>query len=191
MHRIMQTTRITKALLFMFSAAPAWAQYIPPSPSGPVPGAIDSWLAASAPALNGMDVGLNGRLRYEDKEGAGTTHAGTNFDFASAPPTRNTNEYWISRLMPRFGYTGDWISAALELRSSYSFGDDRYTAAAPGKNLPEDDGPLQLELAFVTIGNFKDFPLTVKIGRQELILGDQRLVGSAMWLNIPHTFDAV
>ncbi|HMD61324.1 MAG TPA: alginate export family protein, partial [Opitutaceae bacterium] len=32
---------------------------------------------------------------------------------------------------------------------------------------------------------------TVKVGRQELTYGDQRLVGNAFWLNIPHTFDAV
>jgi hypothetical protein len=190
LHRTMQITRITKVLFFLFPAASALAQYIPPSPPGPVPGAIDSQLVANDPALTGLDIGVNERLRYEDKEGAGTTHAGSNFDFDSAPPTRNSNEYWLSRLMPRIGYTGDWISTAVELRSSYSFGDDRYTAISPGKNLAENDGPLQLELAYVTIGNFKDFPLTVKVGRQELNFGDQRLVGAAMWLNIPHTFDA-
>jgi len=26
---------------------------------------------------------VNERLRYEDKEGSGTTHAGSNYDFAS------------------------------------------------------------------------------------------------------------
>jgi hypothetical protein len=187
----MQITRISQVLFFAFAALSASAQYIPPSPPGPVPGAIDSYLVANDPTLKAWDIGVNERLRYEDKEGSGTTHAGSNFDFASTPPTTNSNEYWLSRLMPRVGYTGDWISTAVELRSSYSFGDDRYTATSPGKNLAEDDGPLQLELGYVTIGDLKEFPLTLKVGRQELNFGDQRLVGAAMWLNIPHTFDAV
>jgi Alginate export len=187
----MQTSKITQALFLALLPSAAFAQYVPPSPSGPVPGAIDSYLVAEDPTLTAWDIGVNERLRYEDKTSAGTTHAGSNFDFASTPPTTNSNTYWLSRLMPRAGYTGDWISAAVELRSSYSFGDDRYTATAPGKNLAEDDGPLQLELAYVTIGDLKQFPVTVKVGRQELNFGDQRLVGAAMWLNIPHTFDAV
>jgi hypothetical protein len=187
----MQTKITTHILILGFSTASACAQYIPPSPPGPVPGAIDSYLVASDPSFKAWDIGVNERLRYEDKNGAGTTHAGSNFDFDSTPPTTNSNQYWLSRLMPRVGYTGDWMSAAVELRSSYSFGDDRYTAASPGKNLAENDGPLQLQQAYVTIGNLKEFPLTVKVGRQELNFGDQRLVGAAMWLDIPHTFDAV
>ena len=187
----MRITKTARILLFSFSAASACAQYIPPSPAGPVPGEIDGYLAAIDPGLKAWDIGVNERLRYEDKEGSGTTHAGSNFDFDSTPPTRNSNEYWLTRLMPRIGYTGDWVSALVEARSSYSLGDDRYAATAPGKNLAENDGPLQLQLAQITIGNLKDFPLTVKVGRQELNFGDQRLVGAALWLNIPHTFDAI
>jgi Alginate export len=187
----MQTKITTHVLILGFSTASAFAQYIPPSPPGPVPGAIDRYLVANDPDLKSWDIGVNERLRYEDKEGSGTTHAGSNYDFASTPPTTNSNAYWLSRLMPRVGYTSDWISAAVELRSSYSFGDDRYTAASPGKNLAENDGPLQLQQAYVTIGDPKKFPLTAKVGRQELSFGDQRLVGAAMWLNIPHTFDAI
>ena len=187
----MQITNITKVLFFMLTAAAACAQYVPPSPAVPVPGAIDTYLAGNLPALHDWDIGVNERLRYEDKEGAGTTHAGSNFDFDSAPPTRNSNEYWLSRLMPRIGYASDIFSAVVELRSSYSLGDDRYTATSPGKNLAENDGPLQLQLGYVAIGDLKKFPLALKVGRQELNYGDQRLVGAAMWLNIPHTFDAV
>jgi hypothetical protein len=186
----MHLTKITRSLSFLCLAASAFAQYIPPSPPVPVPGAIDSYLATNDPELKGWDVGVNERLRYEDKSGSGTTHAGSNFDFESAPPTTNSNDYWLSRLMPRIGYSTNWFSAAVELRSSYSFGDNRYTATAPGKNLPEDDGPLQVQLAYVTIGDPNKSPFTLKLGRQELNYGDQRLVGSAMWLNIPHTFDA-
>jgi hypothetical protein len=178
------------ALLLIVAASPAFAQYAPPSPAAPVPGAIDDYLKAD-PALKGWDFVINERLRYEDKSDAGTTHAGSNFDFFSAPPTTNHNEYWLSRLMPRVGYTGDLVAFVVEARSTYSIGDDRYTATAAGKNLAEDDGPFQLQMAYVLIGNLKEFPVTAKVGRQELTYGDQRLVGNAFWLNIPHTFDAV
>jgi len=181
----------TKLLTYLLTAASACAQYAPPSPAAPVRGAIDDYLISKDPALKGWDFGINERLRYEDKSSAGTTHAGSNFDFSSAPPTTNSNEYWLTRLMPRVAYTGDWLSLTVEARSSYSIGDDRYTATAPGKGLSENDGPFQLEMAYVAIGNLKQFPVTVKVGRQELTYGDQRLVGNAFWLNIPHTFDAV
>jgi len=184
-------THTTKILLLLLSAATACAQYAPPSPATPVPGAIDDFAISEDPALSGWDFGVNERLRFEDKGDAGTTHAGSNFDFFSNSPTDNSNDYWLTRLMPRIGYKGDLIAFVVEARSSYSLGDDRYTSTAAGKNLAEDDGPLQLQMAYLLIGNLKDFPVTVKVGRQELIYGDQRLVGNAYWLNIPHTFDAV
>jgi hypothetical protein len=185
----MRTT--TKTLLFLLSATTACAQYVPPSPAAPVPGAIDDYLIANYPDLKGWDFGVNERLRYEDKEDAGTTHAGSNFDFFSNSPTDNSNYYWLSRLMPRVAYKGDLVAFVVEARSSYSIGDDRYTSTAAGKNLAENDGPFQLQMAYLQIGNFKEFPVTIKVGRQELTYGDQRLVGNAFWLNIPHTFDAV
>jgi len=184
-------TKSNTLLLFLLTAVAAWAQYTPPSPALPVPGAIDDYLRSLDPELKAWDFGINERLRSEDKTAAGTTHAGSNFDFASAPPTTNSNDYWLSRLMVRAGYTGDWFSAVVEARSSYSFGDNRWNATAAGKGLTENDGPLQLELAYLQVGNLKKFPVTVKVGRQELAYGDQRLVGPAFWLNTPHTFDAL
>ena len=181
----------TTTLLCLAAATSAFAQYTPPSPPGPAPGAIDGYIASSDPSLKGWDFGVNERLRLEDKTDAGTTHAGSNFDFDSNPPTTNSNEYWLNRLMPRIGYAGTWISAVVEGRSSYSIGDDRYTATAAGKNLAENDGPIQIQMAYLAIGDLKQFPVTLKVGRQELIYGESRLVGNAFWLNIPHTFDAV
>ena len=183
-------TKTTQILLFLLSAAAACAQYTPPSPATPVPGAIDDFVKAEDPTLKGWDFGVNERLRLEEKSSMGTTHAGSNYDLFTNPPTTNSNDYWLSRLMPRVGYTGDLIAFVVEARSSYSIGDDRYTSTAAGKNLAENDGPLQLELGYITIGNLKEFPVTLKVGRQYLQYGEGRLVGNAFWLNIPHTFDA-
>ena len=107
-------------LLLILAAVPARSQYVPPSPAAPVAGAIDDYFRAADPAFKAWDFGLNERLRSENKSGAGTTHAGSNYDFASAPPTTNTNDYWLSRFMPRVGYTADGFSITIEGRSSYS-----------------------------------------------------------------------
>ncbi len=187
----MRTTPSTVLLLLLTAGLPAGAQYVAPSAPGPVPGLIDDHLRAADPAFKAWDFGINERLRYEDKSDAGTTHAGSNWDFASSSPTTNSNAYWLSRLMPRVGYTGAGFSVVVEGRSSYSFSDNRYTSTAPGKGLTENDGPLQLQLAYVTIGDPKTSPLSARIGRQELTYGDQRILGSAFWLNTPRTFDAV
>ena len=40
------------------------------------------------------------------------------------------------------------------------------------------------------VGNHKEFPVSAKIGRQELVYGDQRLVGHLRWNNNARTFDA-
>lgn len=47
-----------------------------------------------------------------------------------------------------------------------------------------------LRMAFVELGDFKNDPVTVRVGRQEINLGDERLVGSTNWSNTARTFDA-
>src|ERR1035438_7421757 len=109
----MQNTK-TKILIFLLTAASACAQYTPPSPATPVPGAIDDHVHTSDPALKGWDFGVNERLRLEDKSDAGTTHAGSNFDFFSNSPTDNSNEYWLNRLMPKLSYSGGLINFVVD-----------------------------------------------------------------------------
>jgi hypothetical protein len=53
------------------------------------------------------------------------------------------------------------------------------------------DGPFDLQQAYVVIGNHKEFPVSVKVGRQEIILGEHRLVGPLPWNNIQRQWDAV
>jgi hypothetical protein len=87
------------------------------------------------------------------------------------------------RVRPRIGYTGTWFSVFVEGRHSSTTGDDR------NPNL-ESDGPIDLHQAYITLGNHKEFPLSLKIGRQELIYGDERLIGAFGWNNIGRVFDA-
>jgi len=152
---------------------------------------INATLRQSDASLSAWDVGVNIRFRDENRDNAGTTDAGSNWDFSKRPQDDNENSYEILRVMPRVGYTSPGLSFLIEGRSSYSFGDERYNATAPGKALADDDGPLDIYQAYVLIGDLKQQPLQFKIGRQELNYGDQRILGSAKWLNNPRSFDAV
>lgn len=171
-------------------AASVRAQYAPPALAAPFPGFINTDLRTANPYMSAWDIGINYRLRYEDKINAGFDNAGSNWDFSRRPVDRNINRYWLSRLMPRVAYTGQWFAFMVEGRSSYSIEDNRFTPAAAGKNLPERDGPMDIQQAFVVIGNHKKFPFSLKIGRQDLLYGDQRLVGNFRWNNVGYTFDA-
>lgn len=48
--------------------------------------------------------------------------------------------------------------------------------------------PFDLRMAFADVGAATG-PVTVRVGRQELVYGDQRLVGHVSWLNAARTFD--
>ncbi|MEO6003264.1 MAG: alginate export family protein [Opitutus sp.] len=188
-------THLIRRLAFGFSVALtlsiARAQYTPPPPARPFPGLVNEYLRAKDVYLSSWDIGVNVRLRQEDKDDAGFTDAGSNWDFSERPVDDNNNHYLLTRVMPRVGYTAKWFNALVEGRSSYSFGDERYVATAAGKGLAERDGPMDVHQAFVMIGNHKEFPVSLKLGRQELVYGDQRLVGPLRWNNNARTFDAV
>ena len=89
----------------------------------------------------------------------------------------------MNKIRARAGYTAEWFNVLTELRSSETYSDDRNPS-------PEEDGPVDLHQAFITIGNHKRFPLSLKVGRQELSYGDERLVGAFAWNNIGRVFDA-
>jgi hypothetical protein len=179
------------AIPLALTCASARAQYAPPPPARPFPGFANEQLRAQNVYLSAWDFGLNYRVRVEDKLGAGTTDAGSNWDFSQRPIDDNNNLYLLSRVMPRVAYTGKRVAFMVEGRASTTLGDERYNATAAGKGLTENDVGLDIHQAYVFIGNHKEFPLSLKLGRQELAYGDQRLVGHFRWNNNARTFDAL
>ncbi len=186
------------AVLGLAVTAPVFGQYAPPPPARPFPGYLNEYLRKDDIYMSAWDVGVNVRVRFEDKEDAGFTYAGSNADFKSTPGIANDNDnsYYLTRVMPRVGYTDKWWSFLVEARSSASIDDERgdlrvpADAAKPGRALTENDRDANIHQAFVTFGNHKEFPVSAKIGRQELMYGDQRLVGAFKWNNNGRTFDA-
>jgi Alginate export len=184
--------RLLALVVLVCAVLPALrAQYTPPPPARPFPGLSNERLRADNVYASAWDVGVNVRYRYEGKDDAGFTDAGSNWDFSLRPQDDNNNHYSLTRVMPRVGYTAKAWNFLAEGRSSYSFNDERYNATAPGQGLPERDGEIDFHQAFLFIGNHKEFPVSLKIGRQELVYGDQRLVGHLRWNNNARTFDAL
>ncbi len=173
----------------LLAAASALAQYTPSLPARPFPGYANERLRGSDPYMSEWDIGVTVRARLEAKDGAGFTDSGQNWDFSANPLFDNNNSYWLTKVMPRVAYAGKRLAFTVEGRSSYSIGDERFAAAGPGKGLAERDGPLDLHQAFLYLGNHKEFPVSVKVGRQELFYGDQRLLGHLRWNNNGRTFD--
>ena len=136
------------ALAVAALAPAAHAQYQPSLPARPFPGYINESFRGSNPYLSAWDIGVNVRERLESKDDAGFTYTGQNADFRlNGPGTTvdNNNSYFLTRLMPRVGYTDKWYAFTVEGRASYSAGDERgdqrvaADAIKPGKALAEKD----------------------------------------------------
>lgn len=182
----------TQPLLALTVAASSLVAAPPPSldlgltsPPRPSPGYLNEWLRAGDPYMSQWNVGAQYRVRYEVRENAGFTGAGAGNDFSARPGIDTDNAYLLQKVLPRVGYTSKWVEVFVQGRTSSSTGDER----GPGAG-PESDGPIDLHQAYVLVGNHKEFPVSLKLGRQELSYGDERLVGAFAWNNIGRVFDA-
>jgi len=145
-------------------------------------GLVNDWLREETSFFNPWDLGGQFRTRFEHKEHFAIAGTPGTVDFReSGADTDNT--YLLLREKLHLGYAPcAWLTAFVEGRNSSSYHDDR-------KPNPEEDS-LDLQQAWLRLGNAKDFPLTAKAGRQELIYGDERLIGAFDWNNIGRVFDA-
>ena len=189
--------------LALVAAGPVRAQdkTVIATPPAPTPiasaGVVNDWLRQQSADFIPWNVGGSLRGRYENKQGYGISGIHGSADF-SAQGAKVDNNYYLTRTRLHIGYTETWWNAFVEGQSSTANNDARYayanSPAVPGtvKRLgygPESD-TLDLHQAYVALGNAKEFPLTAKVGRQELSYGEERLVGAGNWNNIGRAFDA-
>jgi hypothetical protein len=173
------------------------AQYTPPPPPTPFQGFINEYLRAKDPYMNQWDISGNVRVRFEEKDGFAVQGVANSLDFRGKGAEVN-NTYLLSRIRFHVGYTDKWWSAYVEPQSSMAEDDARFAyannPAVAGTTKKRGDGPesdqIDLHQAYVTLGNHKEFPLSLKVGRQELSYGEERLVGAFGWNNIGRSFDA-
>jgi len=92
------------AALVLVGAVAAEAQYTPPPPSQPFPGFLNDWMRKQDPYLANWDISGAARFRYEVKENAGFTAAGSGADFRKGG-VDNDNSYFLNKVLARVGYT--------------------------------------------------------------------------------------
>jgi hypothetical protein len=93
--------------------------------------------------------------------------------------------YWLSRF--RFNATA---TASKQVSFQVQVQDARVAKKTVGPTGTPFRAPFDLRMAFTDVGSTAG-PFTVRVGRQELVYGEQRLVGHVSWLNAARTFDAV
>jgi hypothetical protein len=93
--------------------------------------------------------------------------------------------YWLSRV--RLNAT---ITPSKSLSFQAQVQDARVGKKTIGPTLTPFKAPIDLRMGFADIGAATG-PVTVRAGRQELVYGEQRLIGHVSWLNAARTFDAV
>jgi Alginate export len=150
------------------SPAPVQTQIVTPAQPPPAPKAygnleLPSWVR----------VGVEYRGRLEGPSGLG---------FA---PDRE-DLYWLNRFRMTAKFSMyPWLSAAIQAQDARVEGRNGTTTGAPFRD------QFDLRLAHVDAGGFEKGRVAVRAGRQELMFGDQRLVGPVNWQNTARSFDAV
>jgi hypothetical protein len=174
-----------------------YAQYTPPPPPAPFGGFLNEYLRTNYPSMKAWDFGGSARARFEAKEGFAVQGVPGSMDFRDEGGNQH-NEYGLEKIRFHGGYIDKWWGAYVEGESSLAQADKRFaypnSPVVPGTVRKRGDGPeadiMALHQAFVTVGNLKEFPLALKVGRQEMSYGDERLIGTFAWNNIGRTFDA-
>jgi hypothetical protein len=162
----------------------------PPAAPAPSAGIVNDLLREQGDFWKSFDLGGQVRTRFESRNDFGVAGQPGSMDFR-ADGALDENNYWLFRTKLHLGYKPvDWLGAYAEARDSFSVSDQRDLAPNDDWDLEPETDRLDLHQAYLTLGNPGRFPLTAKVGRQELAYGDERLVGAFDWNNIGRVFDA-
>ena len=161
-------------------------------------GLLNDWLREKSSAMRAWDIGGEMRLRYQDFENATisastmtavpagakplTTPINPNTDFIARGQVNSTDSLVLREKFHAAWTPISWFTVYGEMRNSTAEWDRR----SPGP----DENKAALQQAYILLGDPTLFPLLARIGRQELIYGDQRFIGNSDWGNPGRTFDA-
>jgi hypothetical protein len=199
--------RLTSAIVLAAASQVYAHEWGYSSPIAPSQGWLNEFLRAENPYASAWNVGVLYWGRYEVKQNGGFVAPGSVADFRT--DVDNDNNYLLTKVMPRISYQDKWVEFFVQGRHSSATSDERsssgngfinfatnnaarVTSSGPtgGGSSPESNGPFQINQAYINLGNHKEFPLSLKIGRQEFMLGEQRLVGPLPWNNVQRQWDA-
>lgn len=119
-----------------------------------------------------LTIGAEVRNRYETLD---------NYDFNDAVLDENSRIFLRTRVRMKFDATPD-ITAFVEVQDSRRWGDETSTAS--------DDAGVDLHQGYGEVRNILGFPVDIRVGRQELSYGSERLIGAFGWSNTGRSFDA-
>ena len=133
---------------------------------------------------------LDGKLCFDFQERFRWEIRDNNFDFNDDVNSLTDDNWFLQRA--RLGLAikpVPWFKVYAQAQDSREINSDR--PDFPGLLGAEGDDSFDLRQGWFEVGNAKEFPLTLKAGRQTLIYGDERLIGASDWNNLGRTFDAV
>ncbi len=121
-----------------------------------------------------VDIDAQVRVRHEIRN---------NFDFSGL--TSNDDEFTFLRSRVGLGFRPtDNVRLYLQLQDSRIFGDEASTAI-------DALNDVDLHQGYVELLDLLGWPIHLRVGRQVLSYGDERLIGAFDWNNVGRTFDGV
>lgn len=132
---------------------------------------------------------FDGRLVFDFQERVRFEVRDNNFDFNEGINALTDDNWFLIRT--RFGMTVkpvEWLKIYAQGQDSREWLSDR--PDIPGAMGAEGDDTFDLRQAYIEIGNTKSIPVGIKLGRQILSYGSERLIGAFDWGNFGRTFDA-
>ena len=174
-----KTTRYSLAAIAAFAGLSLSAIAGPPAPAKSPAPAPDANPLSFADGLITIDI--QERLRFESRE--------NNFDFNN-PVNSLTDDSWLlqrARIGIKINPTS-WLTFYAQGQDSREIMSDR--ADFPGVLGAEGDDSFDLRQAYIEIADYAKSPWGLKLGRQILSFGDERIVGAFDWNNFGRTFDA-
>ena len=173
-------TNITPHITTLFAAALLAGNAIAGSPKTTEPKKSDPPSLLSF-ADGKLVFDIQERLRWEVRD--------NNFDFRSGV-NAVTDDGWLLQRF-RIGMMlkpVPWLKIYAQAQDSREFFSGR--PLIPGASGAEGDDSFDLRQAYVDISDYSKCPWGLKVGRQILSYGDERLVGAFDWNNFGRTFDA-
>ena len=131
----------------------------------------------------------NGKIIFDVQERLRWEVRDNNFDFNRGANAVTDDGFLLQRF--RLGMMlkpAPWLKVYAQAQDSREFFGGR--TLVPGTLGAEGDDSFDLRQAYIEIADYSKCPWGLKVGRQILSYGDERLIGAFDWNNFGRTFDA-
>jgi hypothetical protein len=144
----------------------------------------------SKPAEQSLLSFADGRIVFDIQERVRWEIRENNFDFNDSIRSL-TDDNWVQHRL-RIGLTlkpTNWITIYAQAQDAREWLSDR--PDIPNQFGAEGDDTFDLRQGYIELANPGESPWSLRMGRQLLAYGSQRLIGTGDWANFSRSFDAV